>query len=552
MIMEFSSLIFYSLLLLHVLSISASEISCLLTDVDRDGNNKTVPVSRNNIILKSIIQNENVDEDFEIGGYPLHMSLHQWKTLNHCYQENDLGEISSDEIIEAVIVANKIDTTKPIEEEEKSVMDVLVEKAKKIVTLYDFSKFDQNYIHQIEELKKLFNKVYFDAIKEDASKNKKTINKFMRFDDWWYELNNNHLKKRFVMFGKLTALLLSEFCVWAIFILYFDYIKSCFGQYYSLKIFCGCLNITATLLFYNFFMIFYKTATQGFLAPKKINFNEKKELYRFHKTLGLITYQEFDANNQNVLKKCEIYESNNNVTWGFCGKSNDFLNLTKYNDQKLQYEFFAYDIRRNTLIGVPKNFCLMCSLGDKYYVLSKLDYPNKNYSGTRIWDGTNNFQQESSLCADIYIGVLLDNKISNMKKIYEGRYISFLNNQCIIDTEKEYITFSLPSDFNNFLHQKHAQRITRLLSLSFKAVFLVCVSYFLAKGNLWGDWNFFDPFAFDSFEEYDFTEKRKKYMPFILKLFNTIITYQENFFTYQLLKYFSKEMLMQTFLQKNT
>jgi len=101
--------------LLHALKISPGEINnqnnhtVLCELIDKTDKEKTISISvpAKNKILKSIMNNENLDPNFKFEHYPLNMSLGQWQTLNYCYDENDLGKISSQQILEAIIAANK-------------------------------------------------------------------------------------------------------------------------------------------------------------------------------------------------------------------------------------------------------------------------------------------------------------------------------------------------------------------------------------------------------------------------------------------------------------
>jgi len=466
--------------LLHALKISPGEINnqnnhtVLCELIDKTDKEKTISISvpAKNKILKSIMNNENLDPNFKFEHYPLNMSLGQWQTLNYCYDENDLGKISSQQILEAIIAANKFDTTQPIKEEESSVMDVLLEKAHKKLTLVDFKNV--NFVP--EELKKLynnlisFNNFYYSAkATETESMNEYDLGKLLRFiftdGTRRYTINifNNIDEPKFSK--SLLNLLIGA-------ILYGGYkssnqpaCMSIFSTWFIFEEFIPLVKILCTNYSRDRFYRISKNYSYYFTYEypfyyQDIGYDEKTNISTFF-------FQREEPKNTLDDGVWEEFYIDGKIKIGFESEDLLCLNYIKKNN-----EFWCYDVKKEKHIQLPNGYLVYATLDSSVYILLKLQTYDDDFFKPKqeVRDLTcflTDYNHNKPEVSEIVFAREHNGKIVEIKSLIiskEGGFANILfakNHQRLVVIEPG----GKMIDYNLSLHCKEKRNIDALISM---------------------------------------------------------------------------------------
>lgn len=406
--MKFSFLFFSFLLHVGFIFSSQNDILCSLVDT-----NESIPVPENNQILQSIMKANPLDAGFKFEHYPLYITLKEWECLNYCYDEKNVEKISAEKIMQAIMVAsNVLGSVQVIKEEEISVMDVLLQKAKNILDINDFKNFDEEKVNQIQELKELKNYILYPyKLMQDVYK-KQEILKIPNADYGDYTPLGHHIPNEAKQPDNQKFFLTLETICWSIFLVV-TYLQP-----------LGFSFLIAPLHAYIFqnsmqkWFSWYSYAQQ-FQQLQLSCFVSRDKKYGFKKELN------------NNTAKHELYIVDKKTQQKYLldkKKYRNHLKVLSMDNTYISCSNFVYDIQNQSTISIEKNYMVMAYLAHDVYLLVKIDqfkYSNASTNSTRELLTLSNFihRANKEKISEIGIGKKIDDQIQlicSLKKYTES------------------------------------------------------------------------------------------------------------------------------------
>lgn len=348
--------------------------------------------------------------NFNFKEYPLGVSLSQWKVLNKCYAQNN---ISPEEIIEAILAANKLALVDPIDKKEFSVMQVLIDKAEKILTFDDFKNIDKEKINEIQELKKLKNYILYPyQLARDFYKKKEIFN-IQNINSGWYTSYGYFIPNEAKKPSNNRNALVEETILWSILAM------TTYIQPWSFSFLIASLH-----------SYIFKNSAQKWLSW----YSHAQQFQQLQLSCFISNDKKYDLEdelNENTLK-IELYIVEKNTQQKHLildeKKYHNYLKLLSMDNKYISCSDFVYDIQKQSTINIEKNYMVVAYLAHDVYLMVKIDQSESNEASknsTLKLLTLSNFMAcgyKEKIC-EIGIGKKIDDKIElicSLKKYTEN------------------------------------------------------------------------------------------------------------------------------------